>query len=88
MFGSELVHPWQVVAQACAGSGAFVLFCLFAFFLPSYFLSFSFVFLSFNVSGLLACVSCACLTQYDDITFHCLLPVLHYHLPGIVVSVS
>ena len=29
--------------------------------------------LSFNVSGLLACVCCACRTQYDGLALHCLL---------------
>ena len=49
----------------------------FHFFCSSLF-RFSFFFFSFNVSGLLACVCCACRIQYDGMTLHCLLPLLHY----------
>ena len=36
-------------------------------------------FFHFDVSGLLACVCCACRIQYDGMAaLHCLLPLLHY----------
>lgn len=41
-----------------------------------YFLSF--VFLSFDVSGLLAYVCCACRTQCNGMALHCLLPSLYF----------
>ena len=41
-------------------------------YLFSFFLSSSFVFLSFNVSGFLASVCCACRIQYDGMAWHCI----------------
>ena len=48
---------------------------VFLFLFPSFCFLFS---LSFNVSGLLVCVCCACRIQYDGMALHCVLPLLHY----------
>ena len=44
------------------------------------FISASFVFCSFNVFWLPACVCYACHIQDDGIAFYCLLPFLHYNV--------
>ena len=50
-------------------------FCFFFSFLLFHCLSF---FLSSNVSGLLACVCCACRIQSGGMAWRCLLPFLDY----------
>ena len=48
---------------------------------PEYLFSFfvlRFCFFSFNLSGLQACVCCACLFQYDGMAEHRLPPLQHY----------
>ena len=66
--------------------GARHLFFIFLFCIVSYFLIllFSylfvpFVFLSVNASGLLA-FACMCRIQYDGMSLHCLLYLLHYNV--------
>ena len=57
----------------------------FPFFSFFFFLSFFFAIrlLSLNVSGLLACVCCACRIQYDGMALHSLLPLLHYDVVSV-----
>ena len=54
-----------------------VLFLL--FFFPFSFLRF---FLSFVFFALFQYIFCACRIQYDGMALHCLLPSLHYDVPG------
>ena len=51
----------------------------FSFFFSFFFSSFFFVFRFF---ALLRCIFCACRIQYDGMALHCLLPFLHYDVPG------
>ena len=46
----------------------------------------SFLFVSFNVPGLLKCVCCARRIQYDGMALHCLPPLLHYDVVSLCGS--
>ena len=50
------------------------------------FLFFDFVFLSFNASGLLAYVRCACIQYYDGVSLHCLLSLPYYNVVSLCRS--
>ena len=86
LFGLPLLSVIFFGRGVC--SRVFLLSFVFSFF--SFVLSFfcfflnEIIFVSFNVSGLLACVCCARRIQYDDMVLRCLIPLRHYDV--LVVS--